>query len=41
MSDKSQKREQQMIEMQTRFDVNKLELEKSKETEVKRILQSE
>ena len=30
MSDKSQKREQQMIEMQTRFDVNKLELEKSK-----------
>ena len=28
MSDKSQKREQQMIEMQTRFDVNKLELEK-------------
>ena len=30
MSDKSQKREQQMIEMQTRFDVNKLELERSK-----------
>ena len=30
MSDKSQKRKQQMIEMQTRFDVNKLELEKSK-----------
>lgn len=30
MSDKSQKKEEQMIEMQTRFNVNKLELEKSK-----------
>ena len=30
MSDKSQKKEEQMAEMQTRFDVNKLELEKSK-----------
>lgn len=30
ISDMSQKREKQMIEMQTRFNVNKLELEKSK-----------
>lgn len=30
MSDKSEKREEQMAEMQTRFNVNKLELEKSK-----------
>lgn len=29
MSDKSQKKEEQMAEMQTRFDVNKLELEKA------------
>lgn len=29
MSDQSEKKEEQMIEMQTRFDVNKLELEKS------------